>query len=84
MTYNLTHVQNNDGTLETDTNTGNKTASDDESETIDGHLKDDTDNVDKTSEHNSVPTTKLVGHISGHDGTEECTSGEDGGNERCV
>jgi len=39
---NLRHVQDDDGGLETDTDTGNETTSDDQTETLRGSLKNDT------------------------------------------
>jgi len=81
-TYDLTHVQDDDSTLESDTKTCNQTTGDDESKTIDGHLQDNTDDVDETTEHDGIPTTQDVGHISSNNGAKEGTRGEDGSDER--
>lgn len=86
-TYNLRHVQNDNGRLETDTKTGNETTSDDgtkRSANTGKHLDDDTDHVDEAAEDDSVLATNPVGDITSNESAEEGTAGENGDDERLV
>jgi hypothetical protein len=80
----LGHVQNDNGGFETDTETSNETASNDQTKTVGGDLENDTDDVDKTTDDDSPATTDGVGDITSDDGTEEGTGRENSSNERVV
>jgi hypothetical protein len=87
LTHNLRHVENDDGRLETDTETGNETTSDERTESVGGagdDLDDATDEVDQAAENDSPLAADPVGEIASNDGTEEGTTGENGGDERVV
>lgn len=84
---NLRHVQDDNGRLETDTDTGNETTDDDASESItmtSNHLNNNTNSVDEATHDDSPLAADTVGKITSDEGTEEGTAGEDGGDERRV
>jgi hypothetical protein len=81
---NLGHVQNDNGRFETDTETGDETTSNDQTKTVRGDLKNDTDNVDSATDDDSPTTTDGVGDITGDDSTEESTGRENSSDERVV
>lgn len=86
-THNLRHVQNDNGGLETDTDTGNKTTGDDSSEGVAGasdHLDDHTEHVDSAAIDDSPLAAEMVGEIAGNEGTEEGSAGENRDDERGV
>ncbi len=79
-TYNLGHVEDDNGRFETDSDTSNQTTNDDCSESITStsdHLNNDTDHVDQTSENDSPFATNAIRDITSDDSTEESTSGQD-------
>ena len=76
-TYNLRHVQDNNGRLETDTDTGNETTSDDASKRItmtSNHLDNNTEAVDDATSNDSPLAADAVSDITGDDSTEESTA----------
>lgn len=80
-TYNLRHVQNDNGGLKTHTNTSNETTGNDGSkrrrtDTSD-HLNDDTDHVDEAAKNNSPLASHPVGNVTSNESTEESTAGKD-------
>jgi len=81
---NLRHVQDDNGRFETDTETGDETTSNDQTETVRGDLENDTDNVDSATNDDSPATTDGVGDITSDNSTEEGTGREDRSNERVV
>lgn len=86
-TYNLRHVQDDNGRLETDTNTGNETTSDDASEGItmtSDHLNNNTKAVDDATSNDSPLAADAVSDITGDDSTEEGTAGENRDDQRLV
>lgn len=86
-TYNLRHVQDNNGRLETDTDTGNETTSDDASKRItmaSNHLDNNTEAVDDATSNDSPLAADAVSDITGDDSTEEGTAGEDRDDQRLV
>ena len=86
-TYNLRHVQDNNGGFETDTHTSNETTDNDNSESISKtseHLNDYSDHVDGASENNSPFTAHAVSNITSGDSTKECTGREDRDDERLI
>lgn len=86
-THNLRHVQNDNGGLEADTDTGNETAGDDCSEGVAGasdHLDDHTEHVDSAAIDDSPLAAEMVGEIAGNEGTEEGSAGENRDDERGV
>mgnify|MGYP006953142671 CR=1 FL=1 len=80
----LRHVQNDNGGLETDTETGDETTSNDQTKTVRGDLENNTDDVDKAADDDSPATTDGVSDITSDDGAEEGTGGEDRSDERVV
>ena len=80
----LRHVQNDNGRLETDTETGNETTSDNQTKTVGGDLENNTDDVDSATDDDSPATTDGVSDITGDDSTEEGTGREDRSDERVV
>ena len=80
----LRHVQNDNGRLETDTETGNETTSDNQTKTVGGDLENNTDNVDGATDDDGPATTDGVSDITGDDSTEEGTGREDRSDERVV
>ena len=87
LTYNLRHVENDNGRFETDTETSNKTTSDDGTKSSVGagdHLDYNTNHVDDSTDNDSPLAADPVGDITGNDGTEEGTARQDGGDERGV
>jgi len=80
----LRHVKNDNGRLETDTETSDKTTSDNETETVGSDLKNNTDDVDQATDTDSVLATKDFGDITGDEGTEESTGREDRDDQRVV
>lgn len=88
LTYNLTHVKNDDGTLETDSNTSDDTTTDNytksTSPNTSKHLNDNTDDVDKAASNNSPFAANSVGDIASNDSAKEGTSGENRNDQRLV
>lgn len=86
-TYNLGHVENDNGGLETDTDTSNKTTSNDGSKRVaetSDHLNDNTNHVDTAAENNSPLAANHVGKITGNEGAKEGTAGENRDDQRLV
>jgi hypothetical protein len=86
-TYNLRHVENDDGRLETDTDTSNHATCNNGPKGVllaGDHLDYDTDHVDKAAEDDSPLTADPVGKITSDDSTEEGAARENGGDERQV
>lgn len=67
-THDLGHVQDDDGGLKTDTNTGNQTTGYNGAQRIDfrtsDHLNDNTDEVDETAENDSPFATDDISHVT--------------------
>lgn len=83
-TYNLRHVQNDNGRLETDTETGNETTGDNGTKSVIGrgnHLDNDTDHVDEAADDDGPLSADPVGDVTSNQGTEEGTARQDGGDE---
>lgn len=83
-TYNLRHVQNDNGRLETDTETGNQTTGNNGAKSVfrrGDHLDNDSDHVDEAANDDGVLSANPVGNITSDQGTEEGTAGQDGGDE---
>lgn len=87
-THNFRHVQNDDGGLETDTQTSNKTTSNDctESRRVGrgSDLDNDTTDVDQATDDDSPLAANELGDISSNDGSEEGTGRQDRGDQRQV
>jgi len=81
---NLGHVQDDNGRDETNTESSNKTASNHHTETSRGSLKNTTNAEDSASKNDGEATANEVSKVTGHDGTEEGTSRQDGGDKRLV
>jgi len=82
---NLGHVENDDGRDESDTETGDKTSSNNQTQTrVGSDLENDTDGEDDAAGNDGQTTSKVVGQVTSDDGTEECTGGEDRDDERFV
>ena len=77
----LRHVQDDDGRDETDTETSDKTASNDEAQARRGSLENDTDDEDEAAEDDGRTTTNPISEITTHKGAEEGTSRENRGDE---
>lgn len=83
-TYNLRHVQNDNGRLETDTETGNQTTGNNGAKSVFGrgnHLDNDSEHVDATADDDGPLSANPVGNITSDQGTEEGTAGQDRGNQ---
>jgi hypothetical protein len=79
---NLGHVENDDGRDETDAEARDQTTGNDEAETgRRGDLKNTADGENDAAADDGDTTTKVVGEVTGDDGTEEGTGGEDGGDQ---
>ena len=78
------HVENDNGRLETDTETGNDTTDDEESKTGRGDLENNSDQIDDTSCNDGPLAADDIGSVTSNDGTEESTSGKDRDDERGV
>jgi len=86
-THNFRHVENDNGRLETDSDTSNETTNDDSSKGVTStsdHLDDDTDGIDDTASNDSPFTSNAIGNITSDDGTEESTGRQDRDDERSV
>ena len=66
---NLGHVQNDDSRDKTDTETSDKTSSDEKSESVRGNLEDDPNGVNDATGDDSRATTEVIGKITGNEGT---------------
>lgn len=78
----LTHVQDDGGRDETDTETGDQSTGNDQTElSIVGGLEDTSDDEDGATGNDGGSSTVPVGDIGGNDGTEESTGRQDGGDE---
>lgn len=85
MTHNFRHIQDNNGRFKANTETGNKTTSNDRAQgrrRAGYHLDDDADNVDYTSENDGPLAADPIGHVAGDKGTDEGTDGQDGDDQR--
>ncbi|KFZ08750.1 hypothetical protein V501_05831 [Pseudogymnoascus sp. VKM F-4519 (FW-2642)] len=80
----LRHVQDDDGGDESDTGTGDQATHDHDGEGGGSSLQDAADGEDGTSEDDGWATTNKVGDITGSDGTEEGTAGQNGDHERLI
>jgi len=81
------HVENDNGRLKADTNTGNETTSDNDAESITNtsdHLDYDTDEVDNAAHDDGPFAAHHISQITGDDGAEESTSREDRDDQRLV
>lgn len=66
----LGHVEDDDGTDESDTETSNETTGDDETKlTVEGGLKNDTDQVDEATGDDGGTTTDVVGEVASDEST---------------
>jgi hypothetical protein len=88
-TYDLGHVQNDDGGFETNTDTSNQTTSDNSAKggtdfRTSEHLNDHTDEVDDAATDDGPFATDEICHITSDDGAEESTAGEDRDDQRLV
>jgi len=81
---NLRHVQDDNGGLKTDTDTGDETTSNDQTETSRGSLKNDTNDVDTATKDDGPLATNDVGGVTSDESTEEGTGRENGGDQRQV
>lgn len=80
----LRHVQNDNGGFETDTETGDETTSNNQTKTVRGNLKNNTDHVDSATHDDSPATTNGISDITSDDGSEESTGRENRSDERVV
>ncbi len=80
----LGHVQDDDGRDETDTETSDDTADGEESNGGGSQLESNTDGKDTAASDDGSPTSEPVGEVTGENGAEEGTGGEDGDDERVV
>lgn len=79
---NFTHVKNDDGGHESDTETSDQTTGNNQAETARvGSLKDDTDNEDGTTTANGDFSTEEIGKVTGDNGTQKGTGRQDGGDQ---
>lgn len=87
-THNLRHVQDDNGGLETDTQTSNQTTSNDGTKGgrvgRGGDLDDDTKEVDETTDNNSPLAADELGDISSDESSKEGTGRQDRGDQRQV
>lgn len=79
---NLRHVKNNDCALKSYTNTCNCAASNEELPSGRRDLEDTTHNEDPASGNDRGTTAKVIGKVTGDDGTKEGSGREDGCDER--
>jgi len=70
---NLRHVQNDHGGDETDTESGDQTASNHDTKSSGGSLEDTTNSEDEAAQNDSNSTTNEVGNVTGHDRAKEGT-----------
>lgn len=77
----LRHVQNDDGRDETDTETSDETTGDNETETLDSSLEDNTDEEDTAAQDDGGSATNPVSEVTSDQSTEEGTGRENGGDE---
>ena len=77
----LGHVQDDDGRDEADTETGDQTTT--YQQFIRGRcrLQRDPDEEDDATDNDRCASTSKVGDVTRHQGTEECTGGQDGDDE---
>jgi len=80
----LGHVQNNNGRDETDTETSDQTADDEQGNGGRGNLETDTEDEDTAASNDGSATTEEIGKITSNDSTEECTSGQDRRDKRLL
>ena len=85
---NLGHVENDNGRLETDTETSNETTDDDGGESAGagrgGNLNDATDSVDGAADNDGPLAADPVGEVTGDESTEESTARQDGDDQGLV
>lgn len=81
---NLGHVQDDNGGLETDTDTSDQTTGNNDTEAVDVDLDNDTDDVDDAAGNDGQPAADDIGNVTGSESAEEGTAGEDGDDERLV
>ena len=75
------HVENDDSRDEPDTESGNQTTGDQETQTCGCSLQDDTDHEDGASNDDGQPAADEISYITGNDGAKESTGGKDRGDE---
>lgn len=73
--------QDDNGRDETDTETGNETTANHDIEASGSSLENTTDSEDEAADDDGQTTSNEVGKVTGDDGAEEGTSGEDGSDE---
>lgn len=86
-THNLRHVQDNNGRLETDTDTSNQTTGDNGSQSIalaSNHLNDNTDAVDDTTADDGPLSANAIGKVTSDQGAKEGAARQDRSDERRV
>ena len=86
-TYDFRHVENDNGRLEANTETGDETTGDNSTERITSasdHLNGDTDDVDEAAKDNSPLAANHVGKITSNESAKEGTAGQDRDDERRV
>lgn len=76
--------QNQDSRDETDTETGDQATGNDETKTVAGSLKSDTNEEDGATKDDGQSTTNPVGKVTGNEGTEEGTGRQDRCDKRLV
>lgn len=79
---NLTHVQDDDGTDETDTETCNKATSHQKTKRSGSSLENNTNDEDGASSDDSCTTTNPISQVTSNQRTKECASRENRGDER--
>lgn len=80
----LRHIQDNDGRDVSNTETSDQTTSNHQSKTGGSGLENAADGEDQATQDDGGSATDEVSHITGHDGTEEGTAGENGGDQGLV
>lgn len=79
---NLRHVENDDSRDKSNTETGNETTGNKKSDAGRSGLQNDADDENGAARDDSNPTTEPISQITGDEGTEESSSGENGNDER--
>ena len=82
--YDFGHVEDDNSRHEANTDTGNQTASNDETKAMAGDLENATNDVDTAASDDSGASTNSVGQITGDDGTEESTGRQNGDDKGVV
>ena len=83
-TYNLGHIQDDNGRLESNAKTGNQTSSNEKTKAVGGNLQNDTGHIDEAANDDGKPATDQFCAVSSDDRTEEGTRGQDRDDQRLM